>query len=204
MHENKENFVLEYCDEKEEYIKPMIYQNVITDEEAKYILEKSQSLFKESKIVGGDHKDIRKSNTAWLSKEDEKIKNIIQRICSLTNLPIENAEDLQVVKYEPNGFYRPHHDACCDQNEQCKKFESEGGQRKVTMVIYLNDEFTGGETNFPNLNMKVKAPRCGGLLFYPLEKNGGRCHPYALHEGTDVKEGVKYIANVWLRENKFR
>ena len=200
----KEYFTLEYCSENDEYIKPAIYEKIISEEEAKYILEKAKDLFKESEIVGGSVEGIRKSNTAWLSKSDNKIKEIIQRVCTLTNLPIDNAEDLQVVKYEPNGYYRPHHDSCCDQNDSCEKFIKDGGQRKVTMVLYLNDNFRGGETNFPNLKMRLKAPKCGGLLFYPLEKNGNRCHPYALHEGTDIEEGEKYIANIWIRENKFR
>lgn len=204
--ECRENFVLEFCDEKDEYIKPTVHEGIITEEEAEYILKEAEKLFEQSEVVGtGVDLTSRRSSTAWLrKKEDEKIRKIIQRICDLTNMPIENAEDLQVVKYLPNGYYRPHHDSCCDKNDACKKFEEDGGQRVVTMVIYLNDGFKGGETNFPNLKMRLKAPKCGGLLFYPLEKGGNRCHPHALHEGTDVIEGVKYIANVWIRENKFR
>ena len=71
------------------------------------------------------------------------------------------------------------------------------------MVIYLNDDFTGGFTNFPIIKQKYKPPKYGGLLFYPLEKKGEKCHPYAMHEGTDLESGVKYIANVWIRQSKF-
>jgi prolyl 4-hydroxylase len=41
------------------------------------------------------------------------------------------------------------------------------------------------------------------LLFHPLEKKGGKCHPYALHAGMPVTSGEKYIANIWLREKPY-
>jgi hypothetical protein len=40
----------------------------------------------------------------------------------------ENCEDLQIVKYDENGYYREHHDSCCDDNEHCKEFIKRGGQ----------------------------------------------------------------------------
>jgi prolyl 4-hydroxylase len=71
------------------------------------------------------------------------------------------------------------------------------------MLIYLNDSFEGGETEFPNLKMKLKAPKYGAIMFRPLEKDGNRCHPLALHKGTEITSGEKYICNVWIREGKY-
>ena len=197
-----ENF-LEYAKEEDDYIFPTIHENVICEEEAKYIIEKAEVIFKDSETVSGLDTNIRKSQTAWLYVDDIKIKKIIERICKLTNMPLENAEALQIVKYVPGGFYRQHHDSCCDNNNECDEFIKRGGQRSRTMVIYLNDDFTGGFTKFPIIKQKYKPPKYGGLLFHPLEKKGDKCHPYALHEGTDLESGVKYIANVWIRQYKF-
>jgi prolyl 4-hydroxylase len=71
------------------------------------------------------------------------------------------------------------------------------------MLIYLNDDFTGGSTTFKNLDLDVKPEKFGGVLFRPLEDGGNRCHPLALHRGNPIESGVKYICNVWVREGKF-
>ncbi len=193
-----------YSHEDSAYILPKVYENIITDEESSYIIAQSSKCFTDSTVVGDKvEPTVRLSKTCWLYKSDPKIRSIIQRICELNQLPIENAEDLQVVKYDQDGYYNEHHDSCCDNNQECKDFIKRGGQRVTTMVIYLNDDFEGGTTKFPNLGKEYKPPKNSGILFYPLEQDGTKCHPKALHAGTPVTKGTKYIANVWIRENTF-
>ena len=121
----------------------------------------------------------------------------------LERLAFENAEKMQVVKYDPNGYYNEHYDASCDDRPECVEFEKNGGQRVVTMILYLNDEYEGGSTHFPRLNVEYKPPKKTGILFYSLEKNGNKCHPLSIHSGTPVISGQKYIANIWLRESAY-
>jgi prolyl 4-hydroxylase len=192
-----------YDSDPKEYIEPKVYPNFITDEEATYILNQSKLKFEDSTVVGGHNFNIRKSKTCWLSKSDNKIKNIIQRVCNIGNYPFKNCEDSQVVKYDPNGYYNEHHDSCCDNNDKCIEFNDRGGNRIVTMVIYLNDGFDGGATRFVNLNKNIKPNKNSGILFYPMNKKGDKCHDNALHAGLPIVSGQKYIANVWIREHDF-
>ena len=192
-----------YCNINNEYIPPKMYPNLISPQETKHILQLANPLFRESRLVSGFSENIRKSQTAWLSPSDPVVKQIIERVCTITNLPFENCEKMQVVKYEPNGFYNAHYDASCDDKKECVEFEKNGGQRVITMILYLNDDFTEGYTEFPNLKKQYKPEKYSGLLFYSLEKNGNKCHPLSLHAGMPVKSGTKYIANVWLREQKY-
>lgn len=200
-HSNKTS--LEYSSKDSPYIHPKVIENFISLDQKNYILKESKQKFKESEILNGINNDVRKSETCWLSKNDPKLKPIFEKACKLANLPFENCEDLQVVKYDQNGYYNEHHDACCDDNEFCKKFVNRGGQRKITFVIYLNNDFTGGTTYFPNLDKHYKAPTLGALMFHTLATNTNKCHPLALHTGTKVNSGNKYIANIWIRELKF-
>ena len=124
-------------------------------------------------------------------------------IANIVKLPIENTEALQIVKYEPSGYYREHHDSCCDNSDICYDFIKRGGHRIKTVLIYLNDDFTEGATYFPVLNKKYKPLKYSAIIFNPLAVNCNKCHPKALHAGLPVASGVKYVANLWFREHEF-
>jgi len=197
----------QHCDKladlNDEYILPTLHPNIISADETEYILKKSENNYKNSVTVGGHNSNIRKSQTAWLDKFDPVVKNIISRVCDLTNTPFENAENLQVVKYEKDGYYNEHFDSVTNTSGNAKFFLSQGGHRIITMLIYLNDDFTEGGTRFVVLNKDIKPPKYHGILFHTLDKNKNRCHPKALHAGLPIKSGNKYIANVWIRQYEY-
>ena len=186
------------------YEDPYIINNIINEQEANHIINKSSMQLHDSLILGDtlDTK-IRKSKSTWLYKDDPIVMKIMIKIANIVKLPLENAEALQVVKYDPNGYYNEHHDSCCDGHELCAEFIKRGGQRIKTILIYLNDEFTEGATNFPVLNKKIKPPKYSAVIFNPLATNSNKCHPKALHAGLPVKSGTKYVANLWFREKVF-
>jgi prolyl 4-hydroxylase len=185
------------------YTEPVVYDNFITKEEADHIISSAKNSFKESKIIGGFDTNIRKSKTTWLYTSDPVIYNIIKKVCDIGGYPMENAEPMQVVQYEPGGFYKDHHDSCCDDDEKCTEFVQRGGQRVMTMLIYLNDDFTGGSTKFSTIEKEIKPSKYGAIMFRPLEDNSNKCHPFALHKGTPVISGIKYVCNIWIREGKY-
>jgi len=201
---SKSSFIPGYSSKEDPYIKPAIYPNLITKEEADYILAKANDSFSDSIILSGNNNSIRKSKTAWLYKTDSVINKLYERISKILNFDIDKAEALQVVKYEPGGFYNEHHDSCCETGDICERFIAETGQRTMTILIYLNDDFEGGATSFPELKMELKAPKYGAIVFHPLEKDGDRCHPLALHKGMPVTSGKKFISNIWIREKKYK
>jgi prolyl 4-hydroxylase len=156
-------------------------------------------------VVTGFDTGVRKSKTAWMERDEPVIRDIIQRACLLCNKSLENAEKMQVVKYDPNGYYNAHYDASCDDLPESIEFEKNGGQRLATILIYLNDDFEGGATQFPNLKQDYKAPVDGALFFYSLQtpESGNQCHPLSLHAGMPVTSGQKYICNIWIREKEY-
>jgi prolyl 4-hydroxylase len=194
-----------YCDSSAPWTPPEVIQNFISPEERQYILNQAGPLFEESKILSGTDHSIRKSETAWLERDDPVVKRVIERACSRCGLPFENAEKMQVVKYGPSGYYNEHYDASCDDNEESVEFELNGGQRLLTVLIYLNQGFEGGATRFITLERDYRPPMDSALVFYSLQtpNSGNQCHPLSLHAGMPVLSGEKYIANVWIREQAY-
>lgn len=184
---------------------PVIVESVLTNDDCRYIIEKANSLFTRSTVVGVEGLDAsRTSETAWISKDDPVARKVFSKACDLTGKPMGCCEDLQVVRYKPGTYYKAHHDSCCDDSEACKKFEARGGQRVGTLLVYLNDEFTDGETHFPDHgDVKMKAPPGSAIFFRPMASEGSQCHPKALHAGLPISSGTKYVCNAWVREGVF-
>lgn len=184
---------------------PQIVKDILTPEECTYLIEKATPLFSRSTVVGVAAPDTsRTSQTAWIPKTDPIAQKVFTKALEFSGKTLVECEDLQVVKYEPGTYYREHHDSCCDGSLGCVDFEKDGGQRVATLLVYLNSEFTDGETHFPNLNLKLKADPGSAILFRPLGSEEAKCHPKALHAGLPISSGVKYVCNAWVRENKFR
>jgi hypothetical protein len=138
---------------------PQMVHGILEPHECDYIISKAESSFARSTVVGIDGPDeSRTSETAWVSKDDPVARKILERACELTGKSYENTEDLQVVRYKPGTYYRAHHDACCEETEACSLFENKGGQRVGTLLVYLNDDFTDGETHFPDCILTNSIP----------------------------------------------
>ncbi|PYH91747.1 hypothetical protein BO71DRAFT_485999 [Aspergillus ellipticus CBS 707.79] len=110
----------------------------------------------------------------------------------------------RVYRYVPGAEYRCHIDGAwppsgITQEGRYVYDASPEGRRQSSMytfLLYLNDEFEGGETTFfvpavreGTLNAYPVRPVMGAVAMFPHgEANGA-----LLHEGTGVRKGAKYI-----------
>jgi prolyl 4-hydroxylase len=175
----------------------------LTKEECKRIIEISKPKLFTSRVYSSDSdledKNVRISEQCWLKNDDDEFISILsKRIADVTKMELKSQEDLQVVKYKEGGFYKPHFDACNKVTDDCTRLNKGLGPRFITFIIYLNDDFEGGETFFPHINKKV-VPKMGkAAIFYNVDQYG-EVLPKSLHGGLDVKNGEKWICNKWIR-----
>ncbi len=95
-------------------------------------------------------------------------------------------ERLRFYRYEPGQRFAPHFDGRFDRNDQERS--------EFSFLIYLNEDFEGGETRFFDPEPISVTPRTGlALVFH---------HPQ-LHEGAVLRRGVKYVlrSDVMYRGN---
>jgi len=174
------------------YIEPKVIPNLLTEDEIEYIKKKSIDKLEPSTI--GDLDEVKESTriseTTVLSREDPIIDNLMRKCVGLTNKPIGHCEKLQVTRYKTGGFYKPHQDT----NERVLT-----NKRLYTIMIALNDDYEGGETDFPGLNVEYKLKKGSALFFHTLD-NHKRYTSLALHGGKPVKSGEKWICNLWVWE----
>ncbi|BDW99260.1 prolyl hydroxylase family protein [Maricaulis maris] len=124
---------------------------------------------------------------------------IKSRMAALAGHPARHGEALAVIVYRPGDEYRAHFDFILDSSGYAAEDLSRRGQRIATSLVRLNEEFTGGDTVFPRLDVRWSGRRGDALSFDNVAADGS-CEKTSLHAGEPVKEGVKAIASLWLRE----
>ena len=110
-------------------------------EECQKIIEASRDSLVRSTTSGKDGNEVNPDRTSTsIGLPHSDFPEVCERISGVANMPLENAEHIQVVRYTKDQEYKPHYDAFKD--DQYKK---DGGQRLLTCLVYLNNSVGIGE-----------------------------------------------------------
>ena len=143
--------------------------------------------------------EYRTSESCNLSSTDRLVVSIEAKITQLMGIDPRLGESIQGQRYAPGQQFKPHHDFFYTDQPYWEDQKNAGGQRTWTAMMFLNEPEAGGQTVFPDVNIKV-TPRTGNLLVWNNLDANGEPNPYSLHQGTPVEAGVKYIITKWFRE----
>lgn len=184
-----------------------VYEDFLTKEECNIIIELARPLLERSGVVQENSiSDDRTSTGVFLETNMHPVlEKISKKVSEITNIPIENQEDIQVVNYQKGQYYNEHYDECFEDTKECKE-SSKSGRRKNTFFIYLNDVEEGGFTGFPNISKKV-IPKLGRAVSWNniLESDGNIINdPCSLHIGIKPDKGEKWALTVWSRDRKYQ
>lgn len=147
--------------------------------------------------------DIRTSSGMFLMRnQDAIVTQIENRIAALVNLPVENGEGMQILRYQIGQEYQPHYDYFDPAFPGSSKVLERGGQRVVTVLMYLNEVEAGGGTIFPKIDLVVPPMKGAALIFYSVFSDG-QLDTNSLHGGMPVEKGEKWVATKWIRQRTF-
>ena len=204
--------------------------NFLTSEECDQIIYNTKDSMYDSKVYSpnNDSTDIidmshRKSKQVWIQKDTSPLyQKISNKVTTLTGYTSDLQEQIQIVKYEPGNFFNFHWDSCSDYyhdqhiptnkprlsvtdpNHHCNAMDGQFyGPRVVTVLVYLNDDYEGGETEFKHINIKIKPEKGLAVVFTNVDKHG-RIYKESMHAGLTVESGTKYIANIWCHLPLFK
>ena len=143
----------------------------------------------------------RTSASAVLHADDATACALLKKIATLTGHTFDDGhlESVQIARYNPGEEYSEHTDAVeLSASEPSLGFMARGGQRVATVLVYLSDVESGGETDFPRLGYRCtpRAGRC--LVFFPALADGS-CDERLLHAARPAAH-TKWVAQVWVRQ----
>jgi len=120
------------------------------------------------------------------------------RMSQAVELPVYAMESTAVLHYTVGEEFMPHFDFL-DVNKPGHAKDMEGrGQRVLTFLMALNDDYEGGETEFPEVGKRWKGRKGNALFFWNVEPDGT---PDRLtrHAGLPPTRGEKWLLSQWIR-----
>ena len=147
-------------------------------------------------------KEFRTSKSCDLKPGDPIVDTFEARVSALAGINRRFGETVQGQRYEVGQQFKPHFDYFFASESYYADAASRGGQRTWTAMLFLNTPEAGGHTDFPTAGASA-APETGTLLVWNNMTPEGRCNSYALHHGTPVLAGRKYVLTKWFRERQW-
>jgi predicted 2-oxoglutarate/Fe(II)-dependent dioxygenase YbiX len=123
------------------------------------------------------------------------------RIALALRVPLLNLEPPQVLHYAQGQEFLPHYDAL-QTKPPGERLGEQGGDRALTLLVYLNAGYEGGATTFPRLGLRFKGAKGDALWFANLNQEGG-VHRLSLHAGEAPTRGEKWLLSQWVHDRPF-
>ena len=150
---------------------------------------------------GGTHYEAGRTNSAChliLPHSDLVLALVRARMASATGVPAQFFEITTFLHYLPGQTFAPHHDYLDDSFPGYVNEVARHGQRVLTFLLYLNDDFEGGETEFPLIGFRHKGRKGDALFFWNVQTDGS-LDRQTLHAGLPPTTDEKWLLSQWVR-----
>jgi hypothetical protein len=180
-------------------------RGLFTAPECIYIALKGMPMLRPARIVARDGSSavdaMRSNETAkfGLLEADVVVQSLDLRVAAALGHPAENGEGFALLRYQAGQQYLPHCDWIDPERDSTRADLERWGQRIATCVVYLNDTFEGGTTEFPKLGLEFRGA-VGDAFVWDNVLPTGEVDPLTLHAGRPPTQGMKYLLSKWMRD----
>tara|TARA_R100001015_G_C4634050_1_gene199833 strand:+ start:1393 stop:2040 length:648 start_codon:yes stop_codon:yes gene_type:complete len=193
-----------------------VYDDVLSKSDCNKIIQFGQKLsFTDSTVVGQTTKKSTYRTSSHIVLPESLHQNLIlsKIVEKASGYDAANQEPISLLKYKPGQQYRPHPDYFDEHSETGREQMKGLRNRVMTALLFLNDNFTGGQTQFYNdergYNPEITVhPKRGRLILwmnmnikYNFAQVTKRKNIISTHAGLPVIEGTKHCAVIWIRES---
>lgn len=132
--------------------------------------------------------------------EADLVSVLVQaRMCANTGVPFRCLEPLSVLHYAVGEEITEHFDFVDPlRTPDYERELAENGQRVLTFLVYLNDDYAGGKTEMSAAGLSHKGQKGEGLFFVNAHPNGDPDRR-TLHAGRPPTQGEKWIVSQFMR-----
>lgn len=103
------------------------------------------------------------------------------------------ALDIKNIPHLPSTFEIKEYKTGADMGPHFDAYPGENNETILSAVLYMNDNYEGGELSFPEHNITIK-PEAGCLIFFPST-------PDYVHQSKIITSGKKYCIPLFFYKN---
>ena len=168
-----------------------LIHDFLSKDECTKLIQRSESMVYEMGTVGGEVYEQARNNERVMFDDPDLARELFERARPFLPSVIDRHvlvgfnERWRFYRYRQGQTFKPHRDGSYSRFEVCESSE-------LTFMIYLNDEMTGGETQFYE-NMMMAFRRVPYLSVRPKTGAALVFIHRITHEGAVVESGQKYV-----------
>jgi hypothetical protein len=181
------------------------FQNFISAPACRWLIAQARGRLVRARVYdaasGEDLVVATRSNTVanFNLAEVEVLHVLIQaRMAAACGIPMRNMEAPAVLHYDVGEQITDHFDFVDPGIPDYAQELARNGQRLVTFLIYLNDQYEGGATGFPKLGFDHQG-RLGEGLYFVNALADMQPDLRMLHTGRPPSRGEKWIVSQFIR-----
>jgi len=181
-----------------------VYESFLNHRCCKWLIGRARPRLERSRVFAPDGKGAvtdTRTNSAFefdLLSLDAVLLLVRARIAQAAGFAPFALENINILHYATGQQFARHFDFLDPEVPGHAQEIAAKGQRVATFLVYLNDEYTGAETEFPLLEKRFRCRTGGALLFFNVELSGAPDRR-TLHAGLAPRAGEKWLLSQWIR-----
>lgn len=182
-----------------------VFERFATPAECDWLIGRGRQDLRRALVYRGDAEGHHAADSHANTEADFTFSNasvllalVRDRIAAATGVPTDHFEVAKLLHYEPGQQFEAHGDFQDISTPALAREVERRGQRVATLLIYLNDDYEGGETDFPRAGFRYRGARGDALLFFNVDA-AGLPDFNTIHAGLPTTRGVKWLFSQWIR-----
>jgi prolyl 4-hydroxylase len=172
-----------------------------------WLMARGAGRYQRSMMFDGQASNVLDSRTCSDFKFDildaDVVMQIVrERIAAITTLPTVAFEPPQIFHYALGEEIKAHYDALRLGDQGYGQRGTYKGDRIATFLLYLNDDYDGGELEFPRVKVRHKGRAGDGIYFAHVDANGVPDR-LSLHAALPITRNEKFILSQWIHDRPF-
>ncbi len=185
-----------------------LFPSFLNDEVCDWLIERARPRLVRARVYDAGSKsdvvsEIRTNTSAGFNLvETDLVHLMVQtRISAASGLPLVNMEGSTVLHYDVGEQIDNHYDFVDPSIPDYEQEVRTRGERVMTFLVYLNDDYHAGETDFPRLEVSHKGRKGEGLYFINALPSGAP-DLRSWHAGRPPVRGEKWILSQFIRNRR--